>query len=102
MLSIEEDEEEEEDDEEEKEEKKDVVKEEIKKNEKQVNKIEDKKTKEIDKDDINNGSFMTQPPFKKIQPKAVNNQNNKKGAIIKIISKINQQEIILKKSKNLV
>ena len=83
MLSIEEDEEEEEDDEEEKEEKKDVVKEEIKKNEKQVNKTEDKKTKEIDKDDINNGSFMTQPPFKKIQPKAVNNQNNNKGSHIK-------------------
>ena len=81
MLSIEEDEEEEEeeDDEEEKEEKKDIVKDEIKLKEKQINKKEDKKIKEVEKDDINNGSFMTQPPFKKIQTKTENNSNINKS-----------------------
>ena len=81
MLSIEEDEEEEEeeDDEEEKEEKKDIVKDEIKLKEKQIKKKEDKKIKEVEKDDINNGSFMTQPPFKKIQTKTENNSNINKS-----------------------
>ena len=79
MLSIEEDEEEEEevDDEEEKEEKKDIVKDEIKLKEKQINKKEDKKIKDID--DINNGSFMTQPPFKKIQAKTGDNNHFNKS-----------------------
>ena len=105
MLSIEEDEEEEEDDEEEKVEKKDIVKDEGKKKEEPLIKLEDKKIKEIEKDDINNGSFMTQPPFKKIQKKVEINNNNKNANInnnseknssgnnVKKIKKLNMNKI---------
>ena len=101
MLSIEEDEEEEEDDEEEKEEKKDIVKDEGKKKEEPLIKLEDKKIKEIEKDDINNGSFMTQPPFKKIQKKAEINNNNNKNLNINNNSEKNSVGNNVKKIKKL-
>ena len=81
LLSIEEDEEEEEeedDKEEKKEEKKEDKKSEEKKIEKKENKFEEKKVKGIDNDDdINNGSFITQPPFKKKILKMENTKDNK-------------------------
>ena len=69
MLSVDEEEEEEEDDEEE-EEKKDEVKE--VKNKKLIK--EEKKVKEPEKDDINDGAFMTQPPVKLVNK--LNNNNH--------------------------
>ena len=69
MLSVDEEEEEEEDDEEE-EEKKDEVKE--VKNKKLIK--EEKKVKEPEKDDINDGSFITQPPVKLVNK--LNNNNH--------------------------
>ena len=69
MLSVDEEEEEEEDDEEE-EEKKDEIKE--VKNKKLIK--EEKKVKEPEKDDINDGSFMTQPPVKLVNK--LNNNNH--------------------------
>ena len=80
MLSIEEDEEEEE----EEEEKKDNKKEEKNKIENKEEIKGDKNNKEADKDDINTGSFMTQPPFKKNINNNENTKDNKDSNNIKI------------------
>ena len=137
MLSIEEneEEEEEEDDEEENEDDKKMerTKEEEKRSEKQsINKKEEEKKsdkqpikkeenkkienqmikkeekKDYDKDDINNGSFMTQPPFKKNQNQIKKlNINNIKATINKnnsdknIISNNNKKNVNLIKNNNI-
>ena len=116
LLSVEEDEEEEEeeDDEEEekeKEEKKEVKKEEEKKEmikeikkeeekkiEKKENKKEEQKVKEYDKDDINTGSFITQPPFKK---NLNTNENNKENKIPNIKYNVNKNVTSNNNNKNL-
>ena len=71
LLSIEENEEEEEEEEEEKKEDKREDKKKFR-NKEQI-KVE-KNIKDADKDDINTGSFITQPPFKK----NINNNENTK------------------------
>ena len=97
MLSIEEDEEEEEeeDDDEESEAKKSDKKVEEKKME---NRKEENKKIEEDKDDINNGSFITQPPFKKKVIKIENSKNNQisnnKNNINKNIASNNNAKIL--------
>ena len=113
LLSIEEDEEEEEeedDDEEEKEDKKEMKKEEVKnemikevkkeeekKFEKKENKKEEQKVKESDKDDINTGSFITQPPFKK---NINSNENTKENKISNIKYNVNKNVASNNNNKN--
>ena len=93
LLSIEDEEEEEEEDddeeekEEEKDEKKEVKKEEEKTIEKKENKKEEQKVKEPDIDDINTGSLITQPPYKKNLNKIENTKDNKISNINNNINK---------------
>ena len=81
LLSIEENEEEEEEEEEEKKEDKKEDKKKFR-NKEQI-KIE-KNIKDADKDDINTGSFITQPPFKKNISNNENTKDNKDSNNIKI------------------